>query len=140
MNEPTPEHSGDVLDWLHELGKRRAEAAPEFDVEEALRRVHTAELSDGETETVAAQVSYATEPPQADATVAESAAGQSAVVWRKSTASSSGDCVEVAFSHEAVLVRHAQNGAGPVLSFTLAEWNAFLTGARNGEFDTAESS
>ncbi len=39
MIEPAPVSAGDVLDWLHELGKRRAEAVPEFDVEETLHQV-----------------------------------------------------------------------------------------------------
>jgi hypothetical protein len=57
------------------------------------------------------------------------------LVWQKSTASTSGDCLEVAFAEDAVLVRNSRQSSGPVLSFTISEWNAFLTGARNGEFD-----
>jgi hypothetical protein len=58
-------------------------------------------------------------------------------VWRKSQASnnSGGECVEVSFDDHTVLVRHSLNPAGPVLSFSYAEWKAFLTGARSGEFD-----
>ncbi len=57
-------------------------------------------------------------------------------VWRKSKESNAGnECVEVRFAGDAVLVRHSQAPSGPVLSFSLAEWNAFLVGARNGEFD-----
>ena len=56
--------------------------------------------------------------------------------WRKSSASAgSGDCVEVAFAEDGVLVRHSRDQAGPVLAFTHSEWKAFLAGARNGEFD-----
>jgi hypothetical protein len=43
--------------------------------------------------------------------------------------------VEVSFDDHTVLVRHSLNPAGPVLSFSYAEWKAFLTGARSGEFD-----
>lgn len=57
-------------------------------------------------------------------------------VWRKSKASNaSGECVEVAFDDEAVLVRHSHDPSGPVLLFSHSEWKAFLAGARNGEFD-----
>jgi hypothetical protein len=57
-------------------------------------------------------------------------------VWRKSKASNaSGECVEVAFADDAVLVRHSHNPSGPLLSFSQSEWKAFLDGARNGEFD-----
>lgn len=56
--------------------------------------------------------------------------------WRKSTASGgNGDCVEIAFVANGVLVRHSRNPSGPVLSFTHSEWRAFLTGTHNGEFD-----
>jgi Domain of unknown function (DUF397) len=56
--------------------------------------------------------------------------------WRKSKASNaSGECLEVAFADAAVLVRHSHDQTGPVLTFSHAEWRAFLVGARNGEFD-----
>lgn len=62
--------------------------------------------------------------------------GSADCMWRKSQVSNSqGECVEVSFAKHAVLVRHSRNPAGPVLSFSHAEWNAFLAGARNGEFD-----
>jgi Domain of unknown function (DUF397) len=56
-------------------------------------------------------------------------------VWRKSTASGSSDCVEVAFAGEAVLVRCSRDRSGPILRFLPHEWTAFLAGVRNGEFD-----
>jgi hypothetical protein len=62
--------------------------------------------------------------------------------WRKSSASggsNSGDCVEVAFVEEGVLVRHSRNPSGPMLSFTPSEWRAFLTGAQNGEFELPDA-
>jgi uncharacterized protein DUF397 len=62
---------------------------------------------------------------------------QSPNVWRRSTASAAGgNCVEVAYLDESVLMRHSQNPNGPVLSFSLQEWDAFLTGVHAGEFDT----
>lgn len=48
------------------------------------------------------------------------------IVWRKSTASNSGACVEVAVAGRAVLVRDSANGGGPVLGFTVAAWSTFL--------------
>jgi hypothetical protein len=58
------------------------------------------------------------------------------IVWRKSMASgSTGDCVEVAFTDESVLMRNSHNPLGPQLSFSYSEWTAFLTGVRRGEFD-----
>lgn len=57
-------------------------------------------------------------------------------VWRKSLASGpTGDCVEVAFTDESVLVRNSQEPHGPQLVFSYSEWAAFLTGVCHGEFD-----
>jgi len=61
--------------------------------------------------------------------------GRADIGWRKSTDSASGDCVEIAFTTEAVLVRNSQDPLGPKLSFSYSEWTAFLAGARRGEFD-----
>jgi hypothetical protein len=48
------------------------------------------------------------------------------------------DCdnaVEVAFIDEAIAVRDAKNPTGPALIFTTEEWDAFVGGAKDGEFD-----
>jgi hypothetical protein len=55
--------------------------------------------------------------------------------WRKSTLSTDGGCVEVAFAGHRVMVRNSRDRQGPVLIFTPVEWEAFIGGARNGEFD-----
>jgi Domain of unknown function (DUF397) len=47
------------------------------------------------------------------------------------------NCVEVDTDGPQVAVRDTKDRTGPVLSFTRAEWTAFLAGARNGEFDPA---
>jgi hypothetical protein len=57
------------------------------------------------------------------------------LVWRKSTASADGGCVEVAVGAETVYVRNSRHAAGPFLEFRPREWSAFLEGACNGEFD-----
>lgn len=57
--------------------------------------------------------------------------------WIKSSLSfSNGNCVEVASLPDGgVGVRDSKDPSGPVLRFTPGEWDAFLGGARNGEFD-----
>ncbi|CAJ64134.1 MULTISPECIES: DUF397 domain-containing protein [Frankia] len=60
------------------------------------------------------------------------------LVWRKSRASNSSNCVEVAIVPGHVLIRDSKNPGGGMLSFTEAEWAAFLVGARAGEFDLPE--
>ncbi|GGM86159.1 hypothetical protein GCM10010106_36540 [Thermopolyspora flexuosa] len=62
------------------------------------------------------------------------------VAWRISSYSASGgsNCVEagpVLDGSGRVAVRHSKNPGGPVIVFTRAEWEAFLAGVRNGEFD-----
>jgi hypothetical protein len=56
--------------------------------------------------------------------------------WRKASYSSNnGNCVEVARNLPGVVVvRDSKDPDGPVLVFTRAEWRAFLSGARAGEF------
>lgn len=60
-----------------------------------------------------------------------------AVEWRKSSASNpSGNCVEAAaLPGGQIAVRNSRDPQGPALVYTRAEIAAFLTGARNGEFD-----
>jgi Domain of unknown function (DUF397) len=57
--------------------------------------------------------------------------------WRKSTRSGpwTDNCVEVAFVDGLIAVRDSKNAVGPVLVFTPNEWDAFVEGAKDGEFD-----
>jgi hypothetical protein len=60
-------------------------------------------------------------------------------VWRRSTASGGGNCVEVSINSSSVLMRHSQSPQGPVLKFSLEEWKAFLASVNSGEFDINQS-
>jgi uncharacterized protein DUF397 len=55
--------------------------------------------------------------------------------WRKSTDSFNGDCVEVASLADGVAVRDSKDPHGGVLRFSSSEWQAFVSGVKNGEFD-----
>ena len=59
----------------------------------------------------------------------------SSAVWRKSTYSNANGCVEVAFIDNRVAVRDSKDRTGPVLVFDRHEWEAFIGGARDGEFE-----
>jgi Domain of unknown function (DUF397) len=55
--------------------------------------------------------------------------------WRKSTHSNINGCVEVALLGNKVAVRNSKDRGGPVVMFTATEWDAFLKGAKDGEFE-----
>jgi hypothetical protein len=55
-------------------------------------------------------------------------------VWRKSRACATSECVEVATLADGVAVRGSRS-PDVVLTFTKAEWRAFLLGAKAGDFD-----
>jgi Domain of unknown function (DUF397) len=63
--------------------------------------------------------------------------GDSSGMWIKSSLSSyNGNCVEVAgLADDMIRVRDSKNPRGGMLNFTQAEWDAFIGGVRNGEFD-----
>ena len=58
-----------------------------------------------------------------------------AAAWRTSTFCDLNGCVEVARLEDRVAVRDAKDKASPILLFTAAEWDAFVSGVRAGEFD-----
>jgi hypothetical protein len=71
-----------------------------------------------------------------------SAAELTAARWVKSSRSgpTGGNCVEFAHLYGGqVAVRNSRNKTGPALLFTAAEWDAFLAGAKSGEFDRPQS-
>jgi hypothetical protein len=76
---------------------------------------------------------------RAKPTVEELGADVRTVAWRGSGQGSGG--IEVAFAQalgeQWVLMRVAGDPAGRILVFSRLEWDCFLDGARNGEFDDA---
>jgi hypothetical protein len=56
--------------------------------------------------------------------------------WRKSTRSGNqSNCVMVRHNDATVQVKDSKDPQGPVLTFTVDEWRAFVGGAHLGEFD-----
>lgn len=63
---------------------------------------------------------------------------QANLTWRKSSASATSNCVEIACSETMIHVRDSKNPGGPMLSFTRGAWLTFLAASRNGAFRLAE--
>jgi hypothetical protein len=61
----------------------------------------------------------------------------SSTPWTKATKSggTGTECVEVRRHQDTIQVRDSKDPQGPILTFTLAEWDAFLDGAVKGEFN-----
>jgi hypothetical protein len=55
--------------------------------------------------------------------------------WRKSSFSQNGDCVEVNFSREEVLVRDSKHPDQGILAFSPSEWSTFIASIQAGWFD-----
>lgn len=59
----------------------------------------------------------------------------SRAVWLRAEGDDSEGAVEVAFVDDLIGMRNSANPDGPVLVFTRGEWDAFVAGAQDGEFD-----
>lgn len=54
------------------------------------------------------------------------------LLWKKSTASGSGNCVEFAADGDLCLVRDSTLTDSPILTFPAAQWDAVLRDLRDG--------
>lgn len=57
------------------------------------------------------------------------------LTWRKSSRCGTSNCVEIARDGNDYLIRDSKEPGTPPLRFTAEEFNAFLAGVENGEFD-----
>lgn len=55
--------------------------------------------------------------------------------WRVARACNSGECVRVAAHGDEIVVGSTTHPDGPVISYSRAEWAAFVEGIRQGDFD-----
>jgi hypothetical protein len=55
--------------------------------------------------------------------------------WRRPSLCANGGCVEVDTSAGTVRVRDSKHPDGPVLTFGVEEWRAFVVGVKGAEFD-----
>jgi hypothetical protein len=60
-------------------------------------------------------------------------------VWRSAPGDNDGSRVEVAFVDDLIGLRNGADPESPVLVFTQDEWDAFVAGAKDGEFDVEEA-
>ena len=61
--------------------------------------------------------------------------GHTDLIWRTALSCNGGACVAVAASGQTVLLADTKTPSGPVLSYSPAEWEEFITGIKNGDFD-----
>jgi hypothetical protein len=58
---------------------------------------------------------------------------QTALDWRRSRYCETNCCVEVARTDDSVFMRNSSSPDGPILTFTHAEWAAFVRGIKDEE-------
>ena len=57
------------------------------------------------------------------------------IPWRKAAKSAATNCIKVARRNGIIVIGDTKNPAGPVLSYSRDKFDAFLDGAKKGEFD-----
>jgi predicted secreted Zn-dependent protease len=62
-------------------------------------------------------------------------AARNALAWRVARGCNGGECVRVAVNDGTVLIGDTKSPQGPVLSYTAAEWQAFVEGVQQGDFN-----
>jgi hypothetical protein len=55
--------------------------------------------------------------------------------WRVARNCNGGNCIRVAPIAEMIVIGDSKNPDGPLLSYSHAEWAAFVEGVRQGDFD-----
>ncbi len=55
--------------------------------------------------------------------------------WRVALACNGGECIRVAPQGNEIVIGDSKNPSGPVLTYSRPEWQAFVNGIRQGDFD-----
>ena len=55
--------------------------------------------------------------------------------WHAPIMCDSGSCVQVARHGDSVFFGNTTEPEGPVITYSMAEWDAFLIGVKRGDFD-----
>jgi hypothetical protein len=55
--------------------------------------------------------------------------------WRVARKCNSGECVRVAAHGDEIVIGSSKHLDGPVITYSRAEWVAFVEGVRQGDFD-----
>lgn len=55
--------------------------------------------------------------------------------WRTALACNGGQCVRVASAGDQIVIGDSKNPRGPVLTYSRDEWNAFVHGIIQGDFN-----
>ena len=59
-----------------------------------------------------------------------------AATWRRAKlCGAHGQCIEIARVGDEIAMRDSKDPSGPILRYTQAEWQAFIVGAKSGDFD-----
>jgi predicted secreted Zn-dependent protease len=61
--------------------------------------------------------------------------GHKGLTWRTALSCNGGACVQVASTENGILLGNTRQPTGPVISYTLDEWHAFVAGIKQGDFD-----
>jgi hypothetical protein len=56
-------------------------------------------------------------------------------IWRSAISCTGGQCIQVAAIGNGVAIRDSKNPAGAILVYSTEEWETFVAGAKNGDFD-----
>jgi hypothetical protein len=70
-----------------------------------------------------------------DSHMSDVARGPRGISWLRASFCGANECIEVAADDGAIMIRDSKNPDSGALRYSKAEWLAFVTGIKAGEFD-----